>query len=553
MYLSRRKKRLYLFCLGLYLVLFHCMFVTTAAASESQAGGYNYVYDNLGRIKYIKFPSGLFEEYIYDKNGNLISKNMSINGSFEKDENGNNLPDFWEVNWRNGTSSEPFAGLAPYDPVDGANVYRLFNGKGDRESYQYVLSNAIPVVGGKSYEVRAMMKYTLQDGGTAGMHIIQLDANGKEVGYDAQSYNSGGWKWHNHSQVFVAEPSAKSVLIRFAVGGEDSAYMDLDTVSFKEININGSFEKDENGNNLPDFWEVNWRNGTSSGPFAGLAPYDPVDGANVYRLFNGKGDPESYQYVLSNAIPVVGGKSYEVRAMMKYTLQSGGTAGMHIIQLDANGKEVGYDAQSYNNGGWKWHNHSQVFVAKPDAKSVLIRFAVGGEDSAYMDLDTVSFKEININGSFEKDENGNNLPDFWEVNWRNGTSSEPFAGLVPYDPVDGVNVYRLFNGKGDPESYQYVLSNATPVVGGKSYEVRAMMKYTLQGGGTAGMHIIQLDANGKEVGYDAQSYNNGGWKWHNHSQVFVAKPNAKSVLIRFAVGGEDSAYMDLDTVSFKEI
>ncbi|WP_281944537.1 hypothetical protein, partial [Paenibacillus tyrfis] len=74
-----------------------------------------------------------------------------------------------------------------------------------------------------------------------------------------------------------------------------------------------------------------------------------------------------------------------------------------------------------------------------------------------MDLDTVSFKEININGSFEKDENGNNLPDFWEVNWRNGTSSEPFAGLAPYDPVDGANVYRLFNGKGDRESYQYVL------------------------------------------------------------------------------------------------
>lgn len=79
---------------------------------------------------------------------------------------------------------------------------------------------------------------------------------------------------------------------------------------------------------------------------------------------------------------------------MKYTLQDGGTAGMHIIQLDANGKEVGYDAQSYNNGGWKWHNHSRAFVAKPDAKSVLIRFAVGGEDSAYMDLDTASFKEI---------------------------------------------------------------------------------------------------------------------------------------------------------------
>lgn len=84
MYLSSRKKRLYLFCLVLYLVLFHCMFVTTAAASESQVGGYHYVYDSLGRIKYIKFPNGLFEEYIYDSNGNLISKNMSLNGSLKK-------------------------------------------------------------------------------------------------------------------------------------------------------------------------------------------------------------------------------------------------------------------------------------------------------------------------------------------------------------------------------------------------------------------------------------------------------------------------------------
>ncbi|WP_028594351.1 hypothetical protein [Paenibacillus assamensis] len=52
----------------------------------------------------------------------------AINGGFEKDINLNNLPDFWEMNWRNGTSTNPFASMAPYEPVSGKYHLRLYNG-----------------------------------------------------------------------------------------------------------------------------------------------------------------------------------------------------------------------------------------------------------------------------------------------------------------------------------------------------------------------------------------------------------------------------------------
>jgi hypothetical protein len=50
------------------------------------------------------------------------------------------------------------------------------------------------------------------------------------------------------------------------------------------IDYNGSFEVDSNNNNLPDFWETNWRNGSSTGPYAQRLQDRSIDGGYIYQL-----------------------------------------------------------------------------------------------------------------------------------------------------------------------------------------------------------------------------------------------------------------------------
>ncbi|MDT8975082.1 hypothetical protein RQP50_02355 [Paenibacillus sp. chi10] len=148
------------------------------------------------------------------------------------------------------------------------------------------------------------------------------------------------------------------------------------------VDINGGFEKDSNHNQLPDFWEVVWRNGVSSNSYAILAPYEPVEGKLHYRLYNGDNDAQSYQYVLSDQIPVTGGSAYTTKAFLRYYLPVG-RAEMSIIQADAQGNNNGEIHYTYNNGGWKWNEKNNSFVLNPDTKFIRIRFGVGGEVGAY--------------------------------------------------------------------------------------------------------------------------------------------------------------------------
>lgn len=104
-----------------------------------------------------------------------------------------------------------------------------------------------------------------------------------------------------------------------------------------EININGGFERDQNGNSLPDFWETVWRNGTSAGSFASIQSFDPVEGSNHFRLYSGIGDSQSYVYALSDPIKIVKGVAYKINTSMRYTLPTG-DARITIIEIDNSGK-----------------------------------------------------------------------------------------------------------------------------------------------------------------------------------------------------------------------
>ncbi|MGG4192500.1 MULTISPECIES: hypothetical protein [unclassified Paenibacillus] len=330
-------------------------------------------------------------------NSSSYSNMVDINGDFERDSNHNQLPDFWEVVWRNGESSNSYAVLAPYEPVQGKLHYRLYNGDDDAQSYQYVLSDQIPVTGGSAYTIKAFLRYTLPVG-RAEMSIIQGDAQGNNNGEIHYTYNNGGWKWNEKNNSFVLNPDTKFIRIRFGVGGEVGAYLDVDKVELTQLDINEGYEKDENSNNLPDFWETVWRNGTSTNPFATIAPYEPIDGKYHYRLFNGLDDKESFMYALSDSIPVLGGSAYELSTYLRYALPLGRVE-MSIIQADAQGNNVGEIHNVYGNGAWNWKAHYTRFVVQPNVASIRIRFGVGGEVGAYLDIDHTKLHLLNSEGN----------------------------------------------------------------------------------------------------------------------------------------------------------
>lgn len=470
-----------------------------------------------------------------------------MNGSFEQDINNNNLPDFWEMNWRNGTSTGYNAEKASYSPVEGNYHYRLFNGVGDTDSYIYVVSNIIPVSGNTAYQAEAFMRYTLGTG-HAEFSIIQIDSKNDIVTEDHQSFNNGGWTWHNNLNVFITEPNTKYVTIRFGVGGEAGAYLDLDKVSLKLLDINNDFKQDTNNNNLPDFWETTWRNGTSTGAYATRFPYMSINSTHMYRLYNGTGHANSFQYAMSNPIPVLGNTAYKIEAIMRYLVNSG-EAQFTIIQTDAFGNTTATNHKAFNKGGWTNHENSNMFMTEPNTKYISIRFGIGGEENAYLDIEYVKVQQIDINGGFETDLNNNSLPDFWETSWRNGTSTGFFATLAPYSPADGVKHYRLFNGLGDANSYIYGISDLIPVRGESTYLLRNMMRYTLNAGGQAVVTVIEFDTNGVEVNQQFNSYKNGGWVWNDNSALYTTNANTRFIAIRYGIGGEVNAYLDLDSVS----
>ncbi|MBY0014692.1 hypothetical protein [Paenibacillus typhae] len=526
--------------------------------------------------------------YSYDPNGNLKSKktttepwrnfNVSTfpvndNFSFEKDVNQNNLPDFWETAWRIGSSTSPSATIikatSTDSSVDGSSLYRLNNGKGEASSYQYVLSDPIAVGGKATYRIQAYMRYLLS-AGVAEMTVIQADAGNNTIQQSSRSFKSGGGKWNKNSITFDTLEKATSIRIRFAVGGEENATLDIDKVTFANViqatstakakiafNGNSSFEKDQNNDGKPDQWDVSWRNGTSSGAFAAIVSYLPgVEGKNQYRLFSGTGDAASYMYALSEKVPVAGGATYKLSVSMLYAL-SQGSANMSILEFAADGSTTNEIHNVYRNGGWSWKVNSKTFTAQPNTTHIAIRFAVGGEVSAYLDIDQVQIElagaaDINDNASFETKDNTNNLPDLWTTAWRNGTSANPSAERVLIDTLgftEGLCMYRLFGGTGTTNSYQYAHSSPIPVAASVTYTLSAAMRYTLNQGGHAEMSVIQLDKNGTNIGEAHSTASNGGWQWHNQYMDIVTLPNTTHIIIRFAVGGEASgAYLDIDDV-----
>ncbi|ASA23043.1 hypothetical protein B9T62_20865 [Paenibacillus donghaensis] len=91
---------------------------------------------------------------------------------------------------------------------------------------------------------------------------------------------------------------------------------------------------------------------------------------------------------------------------MKYTLPVG-HAEMIIIEADDKGNIINQSSRSVNNGAWKWHFHSILIEPNWKTKFIQIRFAVGGEEKAYLDIDRVEVQYVKNKDNWKEDIQGN--------------------------------------------------------------------------------------------------------------------------------------------------
>lgn len=308
-------------------------------------------------------------------------------------------------------------------------------------------------------------------------------------------------------------------------------------------------------NGKPDLWELTWRNGNSQGSYARSESNGSIEGTHHYQLFSGTGDPSSFVYALSDKVAVTGGASYQLSASMRYNLLIG-NAVMSVMEFTDSGATTNENHLNIKKGQGGWNLNSISFTAKPSTTQIAVRFSVGGQEAAYLDIDQVNIAldgaaDVNDNGSFETGNNLIGLPDAWGTIWRNGSSINAKAERLLSEftsPTDGLYLYRLYNGTGDIASYQYVLSDPIPVVGNVNYSLNAALRYTLNQGGHAEMSIIQLDKAGNNIFETHSTAKNGEWQWHDQYVDFETLPQTDSIRIRFAVGGETGAYLDVDQV-----
>lgn len=281
----------------------------------------------------------------------------------------------------------------------------------------YALSNPVTIEKDHLYKINAFMRYTLPVG-RASITIIETDRNRNIVYESNRSFSNGAWQWHDNFLYLAPQANTEYIQIRFEIGGEENAYLDIDKVNIDSIEMNESFENDLNHNNLPDFWETAWRNGTSINSSVSKPGYDPIEGTYHLRMYSGTGDPQSFVYTLSDPIPVSAGYSYDMSAFMRYTLPEGWSE-ITIIEADSNNLVVTEYGRSMNNGGWKWHYHSVLITPNYQTSYIRIRFAVGGEEKAYLDVDQLSLKRVANPAAWKLDiPSQNQIRYFYDANGR---------------------------------------------------------------------------------------------------------------------------------------
>jgi photosystem II stability/assembly factor-like uncharacterized protein len=153
------------------------------------------------------------------------------NGDFERlDENG--LPAHWQIVWHNSGSGAAFqydSGGA--DAFQGNSVLRLHVDPGGGSTF--VLSDAIPIAPGTTYQISSRMRFNLAaDSDAVFFSIIQFDNDGNVVGFDEVRGRQGEnyWTWQARRLLIRTSPNTTSIRIRFGLLAAGESYMDVDAV-----------------------------------------------------------------------------------------------------------------------------------------------------------------------------------------------------------------------------------------------------------------------------------------------------------------------------------
>jgi len=265
-------------------------------ANTVKAGGteiYEYTYDGNGNITSVKPPAisqadkAINKNYFdydtknnqtesidsnvqsvssrYFSNGNMqytthamsAADNQVANSSFELDSNGDNWPDNWTQAKETGKTADfSWTTTSKF----GKNAVRISNPTGWAVVHTDTM---IPYVSGQKYIVSGYVKTT----GITNTAIVKLEFFDSSNGWLGQqvAYQLKGTHDWTRIQAVVDSVPANTSKVRVAVGlnaGSGTAYFDAiqwekgTVLSAYNLVDNASFERDNDGNKLPDNWET---------------------------------------------------------------------------------------------------------------------------------------------------------------------------------------------------------------------------------------------------------------------------------------------------------
>lgn len=197
----------------------------------------------------------------YDSKGNLLNytqpmsaaDNLMINPSFEQDDNQDQWPDHWEKLTQSGTT-------ATFNWTDSGKFGKAISIT-NPTGWAVVRSDKFDYKTGDQYIASAYVK-TDQTVGTALLKIEYFDAQSNLLGQDFSAGIKGTNDW-TRLQTTIDNVPANTAKISVAVGlnpGSGTAFFDGvqlekgSILSAYNLVDNSSFERDANGDHIPDGW-----------------------------------------------------------------------------------------------------------------------------------------------------------------------------------------------------------------------------------------------------------------------------------------------------------
>jgi hypothetical protein len=139
------------------------------------------------------------------------------------------LPLGWQTSWSTSEGGESY--LDRSEAYSGESILRLHVGAGGGATF--VLSDPIAVEPDASYAIECRQRfYFNSETDAAYLSVMQLDSEGREVGFEELVGRKGDsvWSWEGRRLMIRTTPSASTIRIRFGLSAATESYLDVDAV-----------------------------------------------------------------------------------------------------------------------------------------------------------------------------------------------------------------------------------------------------------------------------------------------------------------------------------